>query len=94
MHAVVDQLRIKAQLLVVVIPLVESLLLIMILPKIKVQRSMGNRLLVVAILLVKVRYQIRILSRMKFLLSVLNLPLEEVLHLVVATVFLEPMEAV
>ena len=61
MHAVVDQLRIKAQLLVVVIPLVESLLLIMILPKIKVQRSMGNRLLVVAILLVKVRYQIRIL---------------------------------
>ena len=68
MHAVVDQLQIKAQLLVVVIPLVESLLLIMILPKIKVLRSVGNRLLVVAILLVEVRYQIRVLSRMKILL--------------------------
>ena len=77
----------------VVIPLVESLHLIVILPKMEVLLSVGNRLLAVAILLVKVPHQIRVLSRTKILFSV-NLPLEGVLNLVVATVFLEPMEAV
>ena len=77
----------------VVIPLVESLHLIVILPKMEVLLSVGNRLLAVAILLVKVPHQIRVLSRTKILFSV-NLPLEGVLNLVVAIVFQEPMEAV
>ena len=74
--------------MVVVIPSVEAPHHKVILPKIKVLHSARNRLLEVAIPLVEVRNQVRVLQLIRILL------LEVILPLVVATVFLDLMEAV